>query len=706
MYLIPVVILLPMVMAVLSAIAEPKSRLVRDVLVIGTGVFTCGVCAVLALCGEQALAIPGVCGFGLTFRSDGFRGLYGLIASFMWMMTGLFSPEYFAHHGENRGRYGLFNLMTLGATLGVFYSDDLYTTFIFFEIMSVTSFVLVAHEETDGAMKAAYTYLAVAVIGGMTTLMGLFLLYQQLGTLSFAGMEAAKAASGADLTAASWLVVVGFAAKAGLYPMHIWLPKAHPVAPAPASALLSGILTKSGVFGLVVVCSRLMAGNAAFGNLLMVFACITMFLGALLALFSTDLKRTLACSSMSQIGFITVGLSAMVLLGEHGTLAAYGAVMHMANHSLIKLTLFMCAGVVYMNVHALDLNKVRGFGRRKIVLHIAFLLGALSIMCIPPIGSGYNSKSLLHEALVELIAHQQAHGGVWLPYKAAEWLFLLSGGLAIAYMLKLYICIFWEKHPKKQGLYDCKQHSMNALSTAAVLGSALILPFLGALPGVLMTAIGNASASFFGQHAPEHAIHYFSLENLKGAAISISIGLIVYFGVVRTLLMKKDKNGVKVYVDLWPKALDLEDGLYRPLINGALAISGKILGFAAALPDSKAVLTFIPRAVTALIRGIAELPERIVLGLRATVFAASQPHRKAPVGNALTYHAGRAINAAACLLNKTICRKKPLPTDFEYVLDASWKEVRTTTAFFTVSVSFGLLLACIGLFITFMYLLR
>ncbi len=706
MYLIPVVILLPMVMAVLSAVAEITNRRLRDMIVAGTGVLTFVVSAIIALLGETSLTIPGVCGMGLTFRADGFRGIYGCIAAFMWMMTGLFSPEYFAHHGENRGRYGLFNLMTLGATLGVFYSDDLYTTFIFFEIMSITSFVLVAHEETDGAMKAAYTYLAVAVIGGMTTLMGLFLLYKELGTLSFAGMEAARLASGANLTAASWLVVVGFAAKAGLYPMHIWLPKAHPVAPAPASALLSGILTKSGVFGLIVVCARLMAGDAAFGNLLLVFACVTMFLGALLALFSTDLKRTLACSSMSQIGFITVGLSAMVLLGEHGTLAAYGAVMHMANHSLIKLVLFMCAGVVYMNVHALDLNEVRGFGRKKLWLHIAFLLGALSIMCIPPIGSGYNSKSLLHEALVELIAHQQEHGLIWLPYKAAEWLFLLSGGLTIAYMLKLYICIFWQKNPTRQDEFDAKKHSMNGLSGAVILLSAAVLPFLGALPGMLMGPIGDASAAFFGQHVSAHAIHYFSLENLKGAAISITIGLIVYLGVVRPLLTRKDANGVRVYVDLWPKAVDLEDALYRPLINGFLNVTGAIFGFLAKLPDSKAALVFIPRAVTAVIRFVAEIPERLVLLMRRTVFAASHGHRKAPVGNALTYGLGKCINAVAHLLNKIVLRRKPMRTDFEYVLDASWKELANTSAFFAVSVSFGLLLASVGLIITFIYLLR
>ena len=138
---------------------------------------------------ELILVLQGV----LHLSADGFRGVYATVAAFMWMATGWFSPEYFTHY-RNRNRYYFFNLMTLGATLGVFLSDDLYTTLIFFEIMSLTSYVWVAQEETPGALRAGATYLAVAIIGGLTTLMGLFLLYHQLGTLSFEGMKAATVA--------------------------------------------------------------------------------------------------------------------------------------------------------------------------------------------------------------------------------------------------------------------------------------------------------------------------------------------------------------------------------------------------------------------------------------------------------------------------------------------------------------------------------
>ncbi|MBQ9943699.1 MAG: sodium:proton antiporter [Clostridia bacterium] len=703
MLLLPLTILFPLVMAFVCFLTGRKSKKIRDVLVGITGVLTFVLC-LFAWNKPLSFAAEGILGMGIELKADGFRSLYALIAAFMWMMTGLFSPEYFAHH-HKRNRYYFFNLLTLSATLGVLFSDNLYTTFIFFEIMSLASYVWVAQEETPSALRAAGTYLAVAVIGGLATLMGLFMLYQQLGTLSFDGLQAAIAAYSGDLTVAVWLTVAGFAAKAGLFPLHIWLPKAHPVAPAPASALLSGMLTKTGVFGLIVVCSRLMPGNAAFGNTLLVLALVTMFLGALLALFSVDLKRTLACSSMSQIGFITVGLSVMVLLGKDGALAAYGTVMHMMNHSLIKLVLFISAGVVYKNLHQLNLNDIRGFGRKKPVLHIAFLLGALSLGCIPPLGSGYASKSLLHEALLEYIHHLHDHGVSALPYELAEVLFLISGGLTVAYMTKLYVCIFWEKHPTRQAEFDRMGSGMKPLSAIVLLASALILPVLGVLPDKLFTPLAERSSPFFGQGVFHHTIHYFSLENLKGAAWSIGIGMAVYFLIVRPLLMKKE-NGRRIYVNRWPDWLDLENSVYRPLLLDILPrVFHGVTAFIAHIPESFGVLKAVPGLITGFVRFIGELPEKAVLFLKNKVF--TRHKKEAPlVGNRFTWVLGTGLNKVARFLNNTVLHHKKMRTDFEYVLDASWREIFQGTRRITSSLSFGLLLMCIGMFIICIYLLN
>ena len=451
-YILLLPVFLPMAGALAAYAAGRKNKTARDYLADAVGGAEFVLCAVLlALVGNGrvfSLSLPGICGRGLSFKLDGFRALYALIAALMWLMTTVFSREYLAHY-RNRNRYYLFTLLTCGATAGVFLSNDFFTTFIFFEIMSFTSYVMVVQDDKPAAMRAGTTYLAVAVIGGMVMLMGLFLMEYRLGTLAFdrlhSAVEALEDRSCLYLPGA--LILFGFGAKAGMFPLHIWLPKAHPVAPAPASALLSGILTKAGIFGVLVLTARVFLRDALWGRVILALGVVTMVLGAVLAVFSIDLKRTLACSSMSQIGFILVGVGMQGLLGEENALAVWGTGLHMVNHSLIKLVLFMCAGVVYMNTHALDLNKIRGWGRNKPLLNVCFLMGALGIAGVP-LWNGYVSKTLLHESIVEyseLLARTGSPVGL---YRAVEWLFLLSGGLTAAYMTKLYVAIFVEKPPK------------------------------------------------------------------------------------------------------------------------------------------------------------------------------------------------------------------------------------------------------------------
>ncbi|MBQ7455382.1 MAG: sodium:proton antiporter [Clostridia bacterium] len=574
--LLPGLVLLPMLAAPAAYFLGRKSKPARRV-------FMCllltAECAGAAFALYQAMqgaalafSLAGFAEFGLNFKLDGFRALYALIAAFLWMMTGFFSPQYFAHY-HHRGRYCFFLLLTLGATVGVFLSDDLFTAFVFFEIMGFTSYALVAHEEAPAAMRSAETCLGLSVAGGMVTLMGLLLLYHRLGTLSF---EALRATDGTRLYLPGALVMVGFCAKAGVFPLHFWLPKEGPAAPAPASALFSGVLTKAGVFGVLAVSCNLFLHDAAWGSAVLALGVATMFGGALLALFSVNLKRTLACSSMSQIGFILVGVGMQCLLGHHNALAVQGTVLHMVNHSLIKLCLFMAAGAVYMNLHQLNLNDIRGFGRGKWVLHFAFLMGALGISGVP-LWNGYISKSLLHESLLEYVELAGA-SAFW--YSAAEKMFIVTGGMTFAYMLKLYVALFWEHNETRQAEFDSLRKTyLKPLSAFALLGSAVILPALGMAPHILMTKIAELGQGFMHGESPAHAVDYFSAENLLGAGKSLLIGAALYLLVVRLLLMKKQPaapgvyaGGVgyakkarpaRAYVDRWPKWLDLENLFIR-----------------------------------------------------------------------------------------------------------------------------------------------
>ncbi|MDO5564160.1 MAG: proton-conducting transporter membrane subunit [Eubacteriales bacterium] len=566
-----IVSILPICGAFIGYLIGRKNKNIRDY-------FDWGVCIIefilllfLLIQGLNGITMecfmPFICNRGLTFKLDGFRAIYIVICGLMWMMTTIFSKEYMEHY-HNRNRYYLFTLITFAATEGVFLSNDLFTTFIFFEIMSFTSYIMVVHTEEEKAMKAGDVYIAVAIIGGMVMLMGLFLLYNITGTLDFELLYKAisKLNNKSILLLPSILILFGFGAKAGMFPLHIWLPKAHPVAPAPASALLSGILTKAGVFGMLVVNANIMYHNETWSKIIFSLAIITMFLGALLAVFSIDLKRTLACSSMSQIGFIMIGIAMQGLLGHHNGLAVWGTVLHMLNHSLIKLALFMAAGVVYINLHELDLNKIRGFGRGKKLLNFIFLMGVLGIIGMP-LWNGYISKTLLHESIVEYIEILEEEGLPFLMYKISEWIFLISGGLTVAYMTKLYVCIFIEKNNDINAFHHAKTPYMNKISAFVITVSASILPILGFFPHIFMDKIGTMAESFMRGSHPAHEIAYFSFTNIKGALISLLIGALVYLLFIRNVLIRKNEKGEKVYVNIWPKSLDIETLIYRPVIQ-------------------------------------------------------------------------------------------------------------------------------------------
>ena len=737
--LLTLLVFLPMLLAPLSWLLGRKSKALRNWFVIGAGFAELALALAAFLSAGTVRATVPVCDLGLRLELDGFRRIYCLVLAFMWAMTLLFSPDYFAHH-HRRNRYYFFQLLTLGATMGVFLAADLFTAFIFFEIMSFTSFTWVIQEETPGAIRAAKTYLAVAVIGGLVALMGLFLLWRSFGTLAIDALYPAARAQGLRpvLYAAGGCILFGFGAKAGMFPVHIWLPKAHPVAPAPASALLSGALTKSGIWGILVISCNLFRGDPAWGAVILALGTVTMLLGAVLALFSIDLKRTLACSSMSQIGFILVGVGMMCLLGEENALAARGTVLHMVNHSCFKLVLFLCAGAVFRNLHKLDLNEIRGFGREKPLLMVCFLLGALGIGGIPLL-NGYVSKTLLHEAIVEGVPH---YGGI---LKLVEWIFLFSGGLTLAYMTKLFAAVFVERHPTRQAEFDGMRRWISLPAAIALSLSALVIPVLGFTADTTMNGLAELAMDFLHGGHLHHGVRYLSPENLKGAAISVAIGAAVYLGVVRTWMIRKGR-----YVNRWPARLDLEDLLYRPLLlrwlpgllgrisalfgenrltkklcAGVLGLGGwaaglfgenrltkKLAAKTLQTGDRVGVLFGENRVTAPGARGIFRLGRLIshafsdsldacVLLLRRTVFRQSPERKENKVADTLSYRLGERVDAAAVRLG----REQRGGNQYATLLYRARRSIGKTVRRITANLSFALLMLVVAVCFVFAFLL-
>ncbi|NCB42511.1 MAG: sodium:proton antiporter [Clostridia bacterium] len=639
-----------------------------------------------------------ICGFPLIFSFSEFQLLYAGIASFVWLCALLFSAEYMAC-SERKMRYYVFMLLTYAATIGIFFSADLLTTFLFFEMMSFTSYVLVIQEETPKAMDAGQTYLAIAVIAGMVMLMGLFLLYGALGSLRFNELYSLSRAypDKERLFIAGGLIFIGFAAKAGIFPLHIWMPKAYPASPAPVAAISSGILIKAGIFGIIVLSSRVFFEDVAWGTVLLAFATITMLLGAVLALFSINLNRTLACSSISQIGFITLGIAMISIMGEHNPLAARGTILHMVNHSMIKLLLFLAAGVIYMKLKKLDLNEIRGYGRNKPLLKSLFLLGALSMGGIP-LTSGYISKTLLHESIVEYINEGVHLGHNMFTFHVVEWLFLISGALTVAYMTKLFVCIFVERNENSelQANYESKGTPyLSRLSAISICIPFSVILFLGLFPYLTMDRIADFSVSFLSEHALAHQIHYFTPKNLSGSIISIFLGAIIYI-IIRRTLTENIGEGRRRYVNLWPKPFDLEQSFFRPVISLVVRISYSVCTVLSSAWDTavaafliiggfSALLSIGDKAVwaTLIMGGFSAkatnmFGDNVISRMQRNLFRQINPHEE---------------------------RFTPLDWVKKHPLSDKWSKIRDSALTLSESMSFGLLATVIGLCAVLLYLL-
>ncbi len=630
---------------------------------------------------DMRIIIPDICGMGMSFYLGGFRLIFAVIATYMWVMTTLFSREYMGHAVKKK-RYYFFLILTYFATTLVFLSDDLFTTFVFFEIMSIASYVCVIHDEKRETLRAGGVYLAVAVIGGLVSLMGIFLLYDLTGSLFFGELrelclqifEHGSADQLTQLYASAICILFGFGAKAGMFPLHIWLPMAHPVAPAPASALLSGIITKTGIFGIVVLAVYVLPESRQWGVAISILGTVTMLLGGVLAIFSIDIKRTLACSSMSQLGMIILGAGLITLLGEENALAVRGTVLHMVNHSNLKLVLFMAAGVIVMNLHKLDLNEIRGYGRKKTLLKLVFLSGALGIGGIP-LFNGYISKTLLHEAVVEYAAFDGL-------FRVIEYLFLLTGGMTVCYMTKLFVCVFVEENRDRelQKKYDSGDRYMTMLSAVVLAISALVMPVFGILSGVTLGRLAEGSNEFLHGAELEHSIHYFSFENLKGGIISIAIGALLYLIVVRKIFIRKNADGSSSYVDLWPKKLDLLTLIYEPVLMVALP----------------AVCGFVCRVIDFMMDGL-------LLFFKRTTHSQKREQAQIPSGYHLAWHLGGFLNRIASFWRRLSGRE----SGKDYVLSIARRQAvfRQSERVLSASSAFSFMMFAMGIMIVVIYLL-
>src|SRR5690554_5085829 len=335
-------------------------------------------------------------------------------------------------------------MMLMGATytgiLITFLAGDFITLYLGFELMSLASWGLVVHNQTDESYSAGGLYLYLGVAGGLLLLTSLALIYYYTGSFAFD----ATFPEGVPVETITLLMLAGFGVKAGMVPVHIWLPEAHPAAPVPASALLSGILIKTGAYGVLRtlgMASGLPEILRSLGLTVLLLGIITMTFGVVMALLQQEAKRMLAFHSISQMGYILTGLGVAAFLGAHGGEGLIGGVYHMLNHSVFKALLFLTAGSVYLYAHHLNLYKLGGMARLLPLTFAFALVAALGITGFPGL-NGFASKTIIHHGLLSAVEA--------LPRLAwTEKVFMVVSAGTVCSFIKFILLIFTGK-PKEQ----------------------------------------------------------------------------------------------------------------------------------------------------------------------------------------------------------------------------------------------------------------
>jgi multicomponent Na+:H+ antiporter subunit D len=333
---------------------------------------------------------------GIDLRHDAFTSLMLLTVNAVALAAGVYSVAYMHRYTAKHHYYSLFLLLVAGMN-GVVLAGDLFNLYVFLEVAAVASYALVAFGGEAEQFEASFKYAVLGSLSSTVILIGIAAVYAVTGTLNLAHIAAriAEIGSGAAVLFALGLFVCGFGLKCALAPFHAWLPDAHPAAPAPISALLSGVLVKAiGIYVIARLFFNVLGSDEASLGVLRALGVLSMVVGGLLATAQSDIKRLLAYSSVGQVGYIVLALGLATPLG------VVGALYHLLNHACFKSLLFLNAGAVERATGSRDLNRLGGLERVLPVTGVTSLVGSLAVAGIPPF-NGFFSKLIIVVACVQ-----------------------------------------------------------------------------------------------------------------------------------------------------------------------------------------------------------------------------------------------------------------------------------------------------------------
>ena len=418
----------------------------------------------------------------LTFTMDNL-GRYVLIGVLLLYSAVLFYSFEYMKMEENEERFFAFFFISFGALISVCMAGNLVTLYFCFEMLTLTSMPLVIHEMTRDAVNAALKYLFYSIGGALMGLLAVFFVYYFSsgdGSFVMGGfLDTAKTAGHEKLLLAVIMVgIIGFGTKAGLYPMHGWLPTAHPIAPAPASSLLSGIIVKAGIVCLIRLVYFSVGADFIRGTWVQyvwITLCLfTIFMGSMMAFLEKVTKKRLAYSTISQLSYIILGLS---LLSEDGV---RGGLLHLLSHTTSKGCLFLCAGVFIYKLGIRNVADLKGIGKKMPITLGCFTIAALSLVGIPPMG-GFLSKWVIASAAIST--------GIPVYRFLAPVVLLISALLTAGYLLPIVVDGFFPGRSE-----EVQEAEVQSAEPSKLMTIPMIILCCGA---AVMGIWGNVIVSFF-----------------------------------------------------------------------------------------------------------------------------------------------------------------------------------------------------------------
>jgi len=429
---------------------------------------------------------------GMIFRIDLLNYILIILAGILWLTIGIYDFE--------KVNYFFFTL-TYISTIGTLMAGDLISFFLFFEIMTFSSYALMVYHRGKEQLEAGYVYIYMGVIGGLSILSGILMLSVYTGTFEWTNLAVEFSEMGRIKYVIAFFLISGFGIKAGMVPFHFWVPKIYQGAPISIVALSSGMLMKIGAYGILKVFSVILFVDvrnmdsvnhllwrvgSRVGGVLIWVGILTMLIGVFMALLQGNMKRMLAYHSVSQMGYIIMGVGVAGYLGPQGAMGFVGSVFHMVNHAFFKVLLFMVAGVVYMRTKESNMYELGGLWRKMPVTAMLCLIAVFGITGMPGF-NGFASKTVLHHAIIE--SYEYGH----YSYKYAELFFKLVSAGTVCSFIKFFTFIFMGKCPER---FKKIEGDFPRMSSAMAILAAFIL-VIGVYPSIFMNKLLAPAAVAF-----------------------------------------------------------------------------------------------------------------------------------------------------------------------------------------------------------------